>query len=264
MIPQLHQNFLDNALQVLKQDTRIDGVAIGGSYIYNNMDEYSDLDLVVVTRIKAFEQVMSERKAIAESLGQLLSCFTGEHVGEPRLLICLYGPELLHVDLKFVSLEDVESRVEDPVILWERDNKISERFRLKAAKFPYPELQWMEDRFWTWVHYGATKLGRKEIFDAISLINHLRNTVVGPLTLMKNNKLPRGVRKLEVDAAKDLPQLILTVPNYEFDSCVSALRALIAIYQELRSILADSSLVLRSDAERLSIQYLDAVVEQNK
>ena len=32
--------------------------------------------------------------------------FTGEHVGESRVLICLYGPPLLHVDLKFVSLSD--------------------------------------------------------------------------------------------------------------------------------------------------------------
>jgi hypothetical protein len=31
----------------------------------------------------------------------LLVGFTGEHVGEPRVLICLYGPPVLHVDLKF-------------------------------------------------------------------------------------------------------------------------------------------------------------------
>ncbi|NRS94850.1 hypothetical protein DFH40_002566 [Clostridium beijerinckii] len=47
---------------------------------------------------------MNERIKIAESLGTLLSAFTGEHVGEPRLLICLCEPELLHVDLKFVSI----------------------------------------------------------------------------------------------------------------------------------------------------------------
>jgi hypothetical protein len=34
------------------------------------------------------------------------SAFSGEHVGEPRALICLYGPPLLPVDLKFVSLSD--------------------------------------------------------------------------------------------------------------------------------------------------------------
>ena len=45
---------------------------------------------------------MGERRTIAESCGGLLAAFTGEHVGEPRLLICLYGPPLAHVNLKFV------------------------------------------------------------------------------------------------------------------------------------------------------------------
>ena len=47
---------------------------------------------------------MAQRKVLAGTLGHLLHAFTGEHVGEPRLLICLYGPELLHVDLKFMDL----------------------------------------------------------------------------------------------------------------------------------------------------------------
>jgi hypothetical protein len=29
-----------------------------------------------------------------------------------------------------------------------------------SARFPEPDLQWIEDRFWVWVHYGATKIGR--------------------------------------------------------------------------------------------------------
>ncbi len=73
---------------------------------------------------------MNERIKIAANLGTLLSAFTGEHVGEPRLLICLYGPELLHVDLKFVSINDIAHRVKDPVILWERGNCVSEALKV--------------------------------------------------------------------------------------------------------------------------------------
>jgi hypothetical protein len=52
------------------------------------------------------------RAGFAGALGPLLSAFTGDHVGEPRLLICLYGPPLLHVDLKFVTPADLAERVE--------------------------------------------------------------------------------------------------------------------------------------------------------
>lgn len=263
MIPQLHQSFLTNALEIFKKDKRIEGVAIGGSFISSNMDEYSDLDLVIVINPDHYGEIMAERKSLAASLGQLLSSFTGEHVGEPRLLICLYGPTMLHVDLKFVSLDEVQNRVEDPVILWERENKISNQFKLKDAKFPYPDLQWIEDRFWTWIHYGATKLGRKELFEAIGLIEHLRKVIIGPLTLIKNNKLPRGVRKLEFDAPKDLPDLVKTVPSYDFDSCVAATKMTIALYQSLRKVLADEKLVIHSEAERLSIEYLNDIINKN-
>jgi predicted nucleotidyltransferase len=258
---QLHQNFISNTLEILKNDDRIEGIAIGGSYIYNSMDEYSDLDFVIVTKPEYFDQIMSERKMIAGKLGQLLASFTGEHVGEPRLLICLYGPSLLHVDLKFVSLDDVQNRVENPAILWERNNKISDKFKLKEAKFPHPDLQWIEDRFWVWVHYGATKLGRKEIFEVVSLIDFLRKTVIGPLTLIKNNKLPRGVRKLEFDAPCDLPNLIKTVPNYDFDSCTSAFRAIIDVYRNLREEIAEENLIIHSEAEKLSVEYLEDVIK---
>jgi len=50
----------------------------------------------------------------------LLAAFPGDHVGEPRLLICLYGPPLLHVDLKFMSTDEFLHRVEDPMVLWDR------------------------------------------------------------------------------------------------------------------------------------------------
>ncbi|WP_257788294.1 nucleotidyltransferase domain-containing protein [Clostridium beijerinckii] len=91
-------------MKLLRDDFRIVGVATGGSYITNKMVEYSDIDFIIAVDSIYYEEVMNERIKIAESLGTLLSAFTGEHVGEPRLLICLCEPELLHVDLKFVSI----------------------------------------------------------------------------------------------------------------------------------------------------------------
>jgi hypothetical protein len=46
----------------------------------------------------------------ASRLGELLPSFTGEHVGEPRLLICLYNNPLLHAELKFVTPEEFKKR----------------------------------------------------------------------------------------------------------------------------------------------------------
>lgn len=77
------------------------------SFITNSMDEFSDLDLVIAVEPSHQAAVMAERMKVAASLGELLAAFTGEHLGEPRVLICLYEAPLLHVDLKFVSLDDI-------------------------------------------------------------------------------------------------------------------------------------------------------------
>ncbi len=58
--------------------------------------------------------------AYAKRLGHFLSGFTGEHVGEPRVLICLYDNPLLHVDIKFLTLEELHPRVETPVVLLDK------------------------------------------------------------------------------------------------------------------------------------------------
>src|SRR6476620_5752473 len=97
-LPALHTAFLQEALPRLQADERIVAVAAGGSFLTGGMDEYSDLDLIIAVSPAAVSQIMQERREIASTLGTLIAAFTGEHVGEPRLLICLYGPPLLHVD----------------------------------------------------------------------------------------------------------------------------------------------------------------------
>lgn len=264
MIPNSHSNFINKSIEILKDDSRILGVAAGGSYISGEMDEFSDIDLVIAVVDSDFEAVMKDRFKIIEKLGRVLSAFTGEHVGEPRLVICLYGPPLLHVDFKFVSIKDIHVRVEDPVILWERDNAITDGLRLGEAKFPLPSLQWIEDRFWVWVHYGATKIGRNEIFEAIESISFMRQVVIGPLILMKNGKLPRGVRKVEFDAPEDIPHLIETIPTYSVQSCIEALQVIINLYIDLRRIHATDELIKRTEAEKYSKDYLNEVLENLK
>ena len=146
--PEVHREFLQTSVEKLKNDKRILGVAIGGSALSNNLDEYSDLDLVVVVEEDKHQEVMKERMKIARSIGPLLECFTGEHVGLPSLLICLYGPPLLHVDLHFKSVNDAGDRVEDPIIIWERGTALTDSLYQGKRRELTVDLEWIENRFW--------------------------------------------------------------------------------------------------------------------
>jgi predicted nucleotidyltransferase len=259
-LPAPHAAFLRHALARLGEDERIVGVAAGGSYVSGTLDEWSDLDLVLAVEPSAYAGVSRERAKIAASLGHLLAFFTGEHVGEPRVLICLYGPPLLHVDLKFVSLDDVARRVEDPSILWERDRRLSGALALAEAEFPAPDLQWIEDRFWVWVHYGVTKIGRGELFEAQDMLALLRGQVLGPLALQEAGARPTGVRKLEQLAPERARAMEATVAGYDRAACARALQAAAQVYRDLRGARRD--IVLRREAETAAMAYLEEVLDR--
>jgi hypothetical protein len=118
VLPDLHQDFLTRLIAAMREDTRFIALLGCGSMIHGGFDIWSDLDFTVVVEEADYADVMATRETFAASLGGLLSAFTGEHVGESRLLICLYGQPLLHVDFKFLRLLDLRHLVEKPIILW--------------------------------------------------------------------------------------------------------------------------------------------------
>lgn len=252
-LPAAHRAFLDGALDVLRADARIVGVAAGGSFVTDTLDERSDLDLVIA--VEPAHAAAMEHSRIAASLGPLLAAFTGEHVGEPRLLICLYGPPLLHVDLKFVALPDAAKRVEDPVVLLDRDGRLRAALATDVARYPTPEPQWIEDRFWTWVHYVAAKVARGELFEALDGLGFLRGLALGPLASLRAGARPCGVRRLEQVAPDVAAALRETVAAYDAHDIVRALDACIASYRSLRP----DGVVHGAAAEAAATRYLDDV-----
>jgi len=228
-----HRQFVAGALPRLSADPRIVGVAAAGSWATDSMDAHSDVDLVIGVLPTAFDEVMGDRLRIASTLGHLVSGFTGEHVGEPRVLICLYESPLLHVDLKFVDIERIGAVVDRPAVLWERGG-FGDALARAFTGYAAPDTDWLEDRFWTWLHYGVAKVVRGELFEAIDLITFMRGRVLGPLVLQAAGAAPTGVRRIERASPEWARRLEATVPAYTADACLHALAACADSYRELR------------------------------
>lgn len=259
-LPPAHRAFLDHALPVLATDRRLLGVAAAGSYATDRMDAYSDLDLVLCGEAGDQPSLLNDRMPLAASLGGLLGAFTGEHVGEPRLLICLYGPPPLHVDLKFVAIDDLAARVDEPAILWQREDRLTRALGAGVPRYPQPDAQWIEDRFWIWIHYVATKVGRGELQEAVEFLSYLRVTVLGPLALRQAGLPPAGVRRLEADAPAAAAELAATVVRPERPELVGALRRAVAMYRRLRA--ADAAARVNVACEAAACAFLDEVAVQ--
>jgi hypothetical protein len=220
------------------------------------MDEHSDLDLVIAVEDAARDAVMADRMSIAHELGPLLTAFTGEHVGAPQLLICFYGPPILHVDLKFVTLAEAAHRVDENRILADRDGRLAAALASRAPRYPAPDLPWIEDRIWGWVHYIGGKIARGELFEAIDGLGFIRARVLGPLILAERGAQPNGVRRIESAAPDRVAALRETLPTHDAASCHRALDATIALYRDLRERAALPTLARRIDVERESIAFL--------
>jgi hypothetical protein len=255
-MPAIHRTFLESAIPLLRKNPRLVGLAAGGSLAANNLDEYSDLDLIVIAAPDVSADVLRNAVSFAGQLGPLLAAFPGDHVGEMRLLICLYGPPLLHVDLKFVSTDELALRVEDPVVLWDRDGRVAAGLSQGHASYPEPSLQWIEDRFWVWVHYTAVKVARGELFEALDCLAFIRRRVLGPLILLKAGMQPDGVRRIETNAPEVLPELKLTIGGHDRRLCREALENAIRLYIDLRERLAPAGLIRRPEAEQAARDFL--------
>lgn len=85
----MQRKFIDGVVEKISADKNVVGLAVGGSFITNEVDEYSDVDLILVTSEKISADV-NRMVTYAKAFGDFITGFTGEHVGEPRVLICLY------------------------------------------------------------------------------------------------------------------------------------------------------------------------------
>lgn len=260
MLPQLHHDFVERVRTEVSRDHRLTALLAGGSYIHGGFDPYSDLDFVVVVDAAHYPDVMATRRQFAERMDGLLSAFGGEHVGEPRLLICLYGPPLIHVDLKFVVADDLDRLIERPAVLFARaGSDIEARLDSAAIHWPDRSPEWFEQRAWVWLHYGAAKLRRGELFEAIGMLAFIRDQVLGPMLHRRAGRPQRGVRRMEAVDMQASDLLLRTVAAHEASAIRAALAAAAALYLDLRNDEPPAE-VTRQMPEML-LRYLDGTAE---
>ncbi|MEV8214147.1 hypothetical protein [Leifsonia sp. NPDC077715] len=253
MIPLRQQEFLDRVVPRIAAEERVTAVALSGSLAHGSPDAFSDVDLVLAVPDEQHAAVMADRLALIASWTDLAVGFTGEHVGEPRLIVTLVGPPVLHVDFTFLPESQFARVVGRLHPLYGADEVLALPPPVLEPAF---DAQWIEDRFWVWVHYGATKLARGELFEALDTLAALRSLVLGPLASVRAGAEPRGVRRLESIAPEDAVALRATVAGYDRSEAAEALRASVALYRRWRP----SGVTQRAEAEELATAFLHEAI----
>lgn len=258
-LPCAHKELLQEIIEKLSARSDLLGLAIAGSFLTNQMDDYSDLDLKVVADPREWQTVREAREQIAASVGPLVSAFTAEHVGVPQMMICLYGDIPLHVDLHFMVPEQLTCRPDDPVVLWDRDGTLRQILSSSKSCPTTVDWQWMEDRFWTWIHYTAARTARGELFEAIRFLSFLLWTVLAPIATEASGGIPHGLRRFELIAGTYADEMRSTVASYDKDMVVHALFEIADIYKSFRKDHAPQSLTTNAKAEAVVMRDLERV-----
>ncbi len=257
-LPDAHKSFLDQALPALQADLRVHAVVIAGSAVTGGMDEWSDLDLVVLVEDVAEVALAQEHFEIAARLGTLLQAFRGDHVGEPRLLICLYDAPLLHVDVKFMANKDASTLRYPAEVLWARAAPPELPAPAPAKAF---DLQWCADRLPGWAHYLGIKIGRGEWFEALNSLDFVRTRVLAPLIAREVGATPRGVRRLEETRSPRLEWLARTVCTYDRTEIATASKEAMLLAWSLLDA-AGPGVNRNRPAEERALGFLNEVAER--
>jgi predicted nucleotidyltransferase len=254
-LPDAHRAYLDGALPLLRADPRVTSVVISGSAVTGGIDEWSDLDLVVFVADDREKEIWEEHFEIVARLGKnFLAAFRGDHVGEPRVLICLYDDPLLHVDVKFMAHKDAGTLHYPAEVLWSRGDPPSLPGPDSSRTF---DVQWCANRLSTWAHYIGVKIERGELFEALNSIEYLRTRVLCPLIALEQGVAPRGTRRIEETRSPRLESLARTVCGYDRKALLAATQEAFALAW---SLLDGHPAVERNrTAERRTTAFLDEV-----
>jgi hypothetical protein len=230
----LHRQRLIAACDVGAAESEVIGMAISGSFAYGTPDAYSDLDLRVVVADGSLDRVFERKEAFARRCGPLVAAFTGEHVGEPHLLITLYS-DLIHVDYLFTDLAGAAERNEGrPVhVLWQREPAVTAALSRTPTLDPVADLTYMESRIWTWAWYIQSKILRGELWEAASGINFVRDVVIFRLFAVVNQERFRGARFAESVVGEHGSAVTRTLSGLDRQELLEALRTEVRLYREI-------------------------------
>jgi hypothetical protein len=236
------------------------GMAISGSFALGIADDYSDVDLKLVTTDEGHDSIVGAQNDLIRACGTAIARFPADHTGLPELTIVLYD-DLVHVDLHPIRLSELATKNAGmpATVLWERDGAVSRALAASHAQPPTIDLEWIERRIWTWFWYLQSKVLRGEIYEVLDGLAWLRGEVLYPLLGAVRQRPVAGARRIEPLLDDAAPGFAATAPRVDRAEVMDALRATAELYRRLADPLLRARGIPEATAARVAVG--DALTE---
>jgi len=237
---------LERAVARFRDDVRVVGLVVGGSLAHGAADFYSDVDLYVVVRDEAFDEIFAERDAIVGAVGSPLLGFDVDPIpgGSTDHIVIYEGP----VKFDFMYLKESDLKP-DPkwvgcaVLKGATDHVGDVVAHSEGLEPPQPtteDLLDLNQRFWIWCWYVFGKIVRGELWEALDGLHSIRSLALVPLLDWAAERHHEGYRRLERKTDPEAAsRLMVTVAPVEPQALYAALQAEIQLFRSLRAVVFD-------------------------
>ena len=239
-----HRKLLERAVARLWDDARVMGLVVGGSLAHGVADLYSDVDLYVVVRDEAFDEVFAYRDALVEAVGSPLFGFDVDPMpgGSTDHIVVYEGP--VKFDLMYLKESDLEPAPKwiGCVVLKDATGHVGEVVAHSEGLAPprptSEELLNLNQEFWIRCWYVFGKIERGELWEALDGLHSIRSLALLPMMDWAAERLHEGYRRLESKTdARAASRLMATVAAVEPEALYAALEAEIELFRRLRAVL---------------------------
>ena len=233
-----YRRLVDRLVAVGTADDRIQAVLVYGSQADGTADEFSDLDVGLITTDDAFDSITAGRDELARSLGEPLFV---EDFGDPGEVFVILADGTT-IELIINRASDVA--FEGPYrVLLDKAGVVDRAAQRRSAR---PELDAAEQAgslirgFWHDVDHLTTALGRGTTWWAYGQQDELRRMVIN-LARLEAGAQPDDEAYWKVDEtvpAHRLAALAATVAPPEIAPMRAAAIALVDLYREIATVVA--------------------------
>jgi predicted nucleotidyltransferase len=238
-----HKAFVERFVTACLADDRIVAAFLGGSYAKGDADEYSDVDLCVITTDPSFEEFCNEREAFLRSLGELVF---HEDFDIPNISLYIFADDT-EGELNLGSESHLDQIHSGPFrILMDKKNILT------GATFPPFEppssgrVERLRDLiyvFWHELSHFITAMGRDQLWWARGQLEALRAICVN-LARLKHNFLDPDFSEeayFKIENAMPVDQLVALRATFcpmEREAMLKAALAIVRFYRETAPSLA--------------------------
>ncbi len=261
--PENHLHFLKQFVAKCRGDERVVAALLFGSYAKATNDNYSDLDLLLITFDEAYEDFRAGREDFIRQLGEPLFL---EDFGIPHTLFYIFpdGTEgELWIDR--VSHSD-QIHVGPHIVLLDKQNVLSEVVFPAHKADQAEQLEMLRQQvtwFWHEVSHFIKAMGRKQLWFAYGQLEVMRAICVN-LARLQYNFADGGVGEepyFKVEQALPVEQLAPLQSTFcpmEYEAMVQAALVIVRFYLDIAPNLANvQGIPYQPDLERMMFGQLE-------